>query len=302
MPSSHLPSPQTMAAIDEQVDRILKDLGHPQPPLRLEDVRELLRLDLKHYSTQNVTWLDEKVHHLRIAGKQIAARPTLLLDVVKKLSLRALVLPDRGRILIDAELPAPKQRWCESHEIIHKVLPWHAGASFGDKDRTLSPTCHLLVESEANYGAGRLLFLGSTFGERVRCSGVSMATVQEYSKLFGNSLTTTLWRVVENLDVPTLGMVSIHPRERPANAQSPVRYFIRSKQFASQFANVQADALFGALRSFCHGRRGPIGEGEVVVLDLAGSEHVFHCECFCNGYDTLTLGMYRGIRRTLVGV
>jgi hypothetical protein len=153
----------TAVAINDRVERILADLGNPEPPLRLEEVRELLRLDLKYYSSEDVGWLQEKIHKLRVAGKQVIARPSLMLDVVKKLDLKGLTVPDRKRILIDAELPPPKQRWSEAHEVLHNVLPWHDGVARGDHKRTLSPTCHDQVEGEANHGAGRLLFLGSRF-------------------------------------------------------------------------------------------------------------------------------------------
>ena len=39
--------------IDRRVDKILRDLGHPEPPLRLEDVRELLRLHVSFYQTDD---------------------------------------------------------------------------------------------------------------------------------------------------------------------------------------------------------------------------------------------------------
>ena len=159
--------PGTEDAIDKRIDRILRDLDYPEPPLRLEDVRELLRLDLKHYSSTNVSWLEERIHEFRVAGKQILARPTLMLDVVSKLKIKGLLLPDRKRILIDEDLPAPKQRWTEAHEVTHDVLPWHEGVAIGDKVRTLSIACHRQVETEANYGAGRLLFLGDKFVQQL---------------------------------------------------------------------------------------------------------------------------------------
>lgn len=301
MPPTIIPTPQTQAAINERVDRLLKDLGHPSPPLCLEDVRELLRLDLKHYSSSDVNWLQEKVHLMRVAGKQVAARPLLILDVVKKLSLKALILPDRGRILIDTELPPPKQRWSEAHEVVHKVLPWHDGVAFGDREKELRTTCHQIIESEANYGAGRLLFLGPRFRDEVMASSVSMDRVKVLSKAFGNSLTTTLWRVVENLDEPTVGLVSVHPHEVCDGATPPIRYFIRSRSFAAQFAHVTDEHLFRMLASVVKRTGGgPIGSREVVLADVDGSDHVFWFECFNNKYDTLTLGTYRRARVALV--
>ena len=48
--------------IDDVIDRILRDLGNPEPPLKLEDVRELLKLDLTYYSKTDLNLLDEMSH------------------------------------------------------------------------------------------------------------------------------------------------------------------------------------------------------------------------------------------------
>jgi len=296
-------TPGTAKSIDGHVDRVLKDLGHPEPPLCLADVRELLRLDLQHYSSTNVTWLQEKIHQLRVAGKQVLARPWLMLDVVRKLDLKALVIPDRKRILVDAEQPPPKQRWNETHEIIHDLLPWHDGVAFGDKQRTLSLSCHAQIECEANYGAGRLLFLGQRFRDELADAGaVDFDTVKQLKKAFGNSLTTTLWRIVENSDAPALGLVTIHPHSSPAPGESPVRYFIRSAQFATRFPAVNELSLFAKMRTFCWGTRGPIGSGDIILTDGRGQQHVFRLECFHNHHDTLTLGSYQGVHTTVVSL
>ncbi len=95
---------RTSSDIDKRVAKILKDLGNPDPPLRLELVRELLELDKAFYSAADSGVLEETVHRLRMAGKQVIKRPCLLLDVVRKLDLKALWVPNRKRILIDTEL------------------------------------------------------------------------------------------------------------------------------------------------------------------------------------------------------
>ncbi len=87
-------TPGTASAIDDRVKRVLADLGNPEPPLRLEEVRELLRLDLKHYSASDVNWLQEKLHKLKVGGKQVLARPAFIFEVVRKLELKALLIPD----------------------------------------------------------------------------------------------------------------------------------------------------------------------------------------------------------------
>src|SRR5208282_619531 len=107
--------------INRRVERILKDLGNPEPPLSLEDVRYLLRLDLKYYSSTDVSAAREVAHKLYVAGKQIIERPALLIDVIRKSKLSALWLPDRKRILIDRDAPKLKHRWMEAHEIGHSV-------------------------------------------------------------------------------------------------------------------------------------------------------------------------------------
>lgn len=116
---------RTARDINDLVAKVLRDLGHPDPPLNLEMVRDLLRLDRQYYSSTEDGVLREVAHRLTIAGRQVLARPALLLDAIKKFDLRALFLPDGKRILIDRNLPDAKQRWSEGHEIGHSIIPWH---------------------------------------------------------------------------------------------------------------------------------------------------------------------------------
>jgi hypothetical protein len=97
--------------------------------------------------------LREFVSRAYIGAKQAFYRPTLILEVVRKRSLKALYLPDRRRVLIDSSQPKLKWRWSEAHEIIRDGVPWHQGTMFGDTEYTLSPACHEQIEAEANHGA-----------------------------------------------------------------------------------------------------------------------------------------------------
>lgn len=281
---------RTVRDIDKRVSKILKDLGYPEPPLRLEIVRELLRLDLAYYSTSDQGVLAETVHRLTVAGKQVMQRPGLLLDAVKKLDLKALWIPDRKRILIDKELPAKKQRWGEAHEITHGILPWHEAAMHGDRKQTLSPTCEQQIEAEANFGAGRLLFLQDRFTDQLRGSPLTIDRVKALGGVFGNSITSTLWRAVEASAAPMFGLVSQHPK-RPLG-EEPIRYFIRSRSFLDRFDGVTPTQVFRVLQSFCRGSRGPLGTDEVIFFDSNGDPHVFLVECFYNSYEALTLGVH----------
>ena len=284
---------KTAADIDSRVAKILRDLDDPVPPLRLEIVRELLQLDRAYYSSNNTGVISETVHRLKVAGKQVIQRPWLLWDVVKRLELKALWVPDRKRILIDSELPKAKQRWGEAHEIGHSILPWHELMLHGDQKQTLSLACEQQIESEANYAAGRLLFLHEAFREHLESSPLSVDHVKSLASTFGNTITSTLWRAVESSDQTIFGLVSQHPRA--ATSPEPIRYFVRSRAFERQFGNVSAQHIFHSLGSFCFRKCGPIGADEVIYRDSDGSSHVFFVECFHNTYEALTLGVHRRV-------
>jgi len=122
---------RTARDINGLVAKVLRDLGNPEPPLNLGSVRELLRLDRQYDSSTEDGALREVAHRLTIAGKQVLARPALLLDVIKKWDLRALFIPDGKRILIDTNLPEPKQRWSEGHISIDALLSYSAVCGTG---------------------------------------------------------------------------------------------------------------------------------------------------------------------------
>ena len=139
---------RTIVDIDSQVSKVLKGLGNPEPPLDLRMVRELLKLDRGYYSTTDDSLLRETFSRMKVAGKQVLLRPTLLRDAVRTLSLKALYLPDQKRILLDKNLPQIKHRWNEAHEIGHDLIPWHSDMMLGDTEQTLTPVCHEMIEAE----------------------------------------------------------------------------------------------------------------------------------------------------------
>ena len=297
MSSSHLDA-RTAHDIDARVEKILSDLGDPPPPLQLDDVRELLRLDRAYYSSSDDGILRETVHRLKLAGKQVIRQPHRLLDVVKKMDLKALWVPERKQILLDSELPAAKQRWAEGHEIGHGIVPWHQVVMHGDQARTLSPGCAWRIEEEANYAAGRLLFLRGDFRERLRAGAFDISSIRDLSKLYGNSITSTLWRAVEEAAFPAFALVSKHPRG--SDKEKPIRHFVRSRGFAERFPGVTAMCVFETAAGYCRNGKGPLGEREF-ALDAADlSSHEFHVETFHNGYEALTLGAHVSERTRLV--
>jgi hypothetical protein len=106
---------RTARDIDAVAAKILKGLGNPEPPLNLDDVRALQKLDRQYYSPVEEGLLREYISKAYIGAKQVFLRPTLILDIVRKRSLKALYLPDRKRILTDSSEPELKWRWNEAH-------------------------------------------------------------------------------------------------------------------------------------------------------------------------------------------
>lgn len=294
----------TASDIDRQVNKVLKGLGNPEPPLQLDDVRELLKLDRRYYSTTDDSFLRETISKLTVAGAQVLKRPGLILDAVRKFDLRALYLPDRKRILLDNAQPDAKQRWNEAHEIGHSLIPWHEDLMLGDQEQTLTPGCHDQIEAEANYAAGQLLFLQSQFQIAANDSAPGLDSVRSLKGAFGNTYTTTFWRFIEDShhELPMIGLIGAHPRY-PQRDQSDFRHIIESPAYRAMFESLPGERLLQAMRTYCQYRkRGPLGAGEVNLVDKRGETHVFLFETFCNTYDCLTLATYQRPYARVVGL
>src|SRR3546814_18129914 len=83
----------------------------------------------------------------------------------------------------------------------------------GDTEQTLMQACHEVMDAEANYAAGHLLFLASRFAADASGSGPGLDFVKALSGAYGNTLTSTLWRFVEqgHGGRPMVALVSGHP-------------------------------------------------------------------------------------------
>lgn len=290
---------RTAEDIDQRVERVLKGLGNPEPPLLLSDVRELLKLDRCFYTSDDPGLLQEAVSRIRVASVQIFQRPTILMDAIKKMSLKALYVPDRKRILLDATLPEKKHRWNEAHEMGHSLLPWHDDTMLGDNAHTLSRDCHEQIEAEANFAAGRLLFLQDRFTDEALDMAPCISTIQTLHRSFGNTLSTTFYRFIETVghDQPMVGLISAHPHpdRRPDDFDPllPCRHHIRSPAFAKRFSRITEVDLFSSIIGYCGSQRGgPLGATELLLNDDNGDPHRFYFETFFNRYDALTFGVH----------
>ncbi len=299
MAQNQIIRPNTTADIDRRVQRILNDLDNPEPPLNLDHVRELLKLDRAFYAADDPSLLQTLASRMRVGALQVFKRPTLLLEVVRALDLRGLYLLDQKRILIDSTQPEPKHRWLEAHEIGHSILPWHEDAMFGDSDHTILPNCHEVVEAEANHAAGRLLFLADRFVQEALGYVPSLDAVRALKPRFGNTYTTTFWRCIEawGAERPVVGLITQHPHPAKRKAHfdpvRPCRHFIRSRAFAAQFAHVPETSIFEFVASYCSAARGgSLGNAACILVDLNGQKHRFHFETFHFHYDVLTLGCW----------
>jgi hypothetical protein len=284
------------ADITDQVRRVLAELGNPEPPLRLPEVRALLKLDLQYYNSTNHSALQDLAHKIKVGGKQLLARPTLILDVIRKASLSALWVPDRRRILLDDSVPSPKLRWNEGHEIGHSLIPWHQEYLFGDTKYTLDPACHAQVEAESNFAAAQLLFLQERFRNEARDVPLTWPAIKKLATRYQNTLTTTLWRMVESRDPshPVLGLISHHPHHPEIGANEdgePVRHFIFSRAFRERFSRTTAGIVYAQMQTYVSWTtKGPLGEADIHLFDDSGEKHCFFFSSFSNGHNVLTFG------------
>ena len=177
----------------------------------------------------------------------------------------------------------------------------------GDDLYSLAPSCQEQLEAEANYAAGQLLFLGSKFSSMANDTKPSIEGVTGLKKLFGNTITSTLWRYVESThaDLPMVGVVTVHPhrawRKNDFDITNPCRYLVRSPAFATRFATITEVTVFAHIQSYCGSQRGgPLGDAEIPLRDVNGAEHIFYFETFFNRFEALTLAVHLRPRPILV--
>lgn len=169
----------------------------------------------------------------------------------------------------------------------------------GDTLETLTPSCHEIMEAEANYAAGQLLFLGERFRDEATSEAPTLDFVRRLSGVYGNTITSTLWRLTEQAhgDRPMVALVSGHPHRARRNSNfdpaSPCRYCVQSPGFRDRFGAMTELHLFEVAASYCGSQTGgSLGKEEVVLFDNNRERHVFSFETFFNRHEALTLGVW----------
>jgi hypothetical protein len=263
---------RTASDIDSAIHRLLAEMLVREPPLILDDVFSHLSLDHGYYNLADPGLLRDVWHQIRIG-------PSQLVHIVKKIDLRGLWLPDRNKVLVDETIPDLKKRWTNAHEIGHRIIPAHSSFFLGDTAETLHPEYQHMLEEEANYAASTLLFLNQHFTTEARDAPLTIAGVKALSKRYGNSCASTLRRFVERgRDISMLGVIS-KPRWQAAVGESSgarCRYLIQSPLFTRRFGTLRRADVVTFIDSYAQFRRGgPVGEGEVTIPDLNGTDITF---------------------------
>lgn len=275
---------KTQFEIEKVTESVLKDVGIIQPPVRIEDVLRHLHLHRQFYDLENPSFLDRTKHKIRVNGIKIV-------NIIRKIKLKAVLFYDESRILIDKSLPEIKQDWPSFHESAHKILPWHRPYFYGDTAQTLDPDWHEILESEANYAASNLMFCGQLFTREACDTEKAWMSIETLAKRYEKTLTTTLRRYVERShDHPMLMMVSTpYWIIKPQVQQNRCRYFVGSDQFNQRFSNVKREQILAILdRNIEMRRGGPVADFCFMIEDDNCEQHEFHAESFYNTHDVLT--------------
>jgi hypothetical protein len=123
--------------------------------------------------------------------------------------------------------------------------------------------------------------------------------VKSLSSGFGNTMTSTLWRFVEQAHAgrPIVALVTGHPhptrRKADFDPANPCRYCVESPPFRQRFGVLREIDLFAAIAGYCGAQRGgSLGRSELLLQDINGDRHVFEFETFFNRHEALTLGLW----------
>ncbi len=136
-------------------------------------------------------------------------------------------------------------------------------------------------------------------------SRLTIALVKSVAATYGNSITSTMWKMVEASPSAVVGLIFNHPTKldliEPTAPQS--RYLLRSRRFERGFSAVTKSDLYsqisGAIASL---EPGMSACGELTLRDCNGVAQMFETESFYNSYEVLTLASLASTPQTVVAL
>ena len=150
---------------------------------------------------------------------------------------------ERREVYVDLAQSQPRRRFTDAHEAMHALCPWHEAALREDTDAELFRATTLAIESEANYGAGLLIFQGRRFAERIADAPRDMATVLALADEHGASRQATLHQFAQHHPAP-VALLAIG--RYPANdGRLPIWRTVASPAFRRRFGRLGADLAPG---------------------------------------------------------
>jgi hypothetical protein len=275
--------------IDKLAAKVLREAGITRPPVKVEDLLEHLKVHREFYSLADPTLLQRLQHKVLVKGIK-------LVNVIKKIRLSAVWLPDEDRILVDEDLPSPKREWASFHDATHSILEWHRPYFLGDTAQTLDPDFQEVLEAEANYGASALMFCGNLFTTEALDLAPEWASVVALKNRHKKSWVTTLRRYVEHSHDLAMAMMVSTPwwKSKPEDQATRCRHFIVSPRFAREMALPIPEAILQEVDAHTQPRAGGlVGEFGLSLMDSAADPHEFKAQSFFNQHYVLTLFVHQ---------
>ncbi len=276
----------TRREIEKVTWQTLRDAGITQPPVSLTALLEHLELFRGFYDLQNPGFLDKTKHKIRVHGRK-------LVQILKKIKLRAVLFYDENRIVVDETLKEIQREWPSFHEASHKILPWHEPYfCYGDTAETLIPEWREPLEAEANFGASALMFCGPLFTEEARDTKPEWAAVEELKKRYRKSYSTTLRRYVQFGPKAPMAMLTSTPhwKDQPSDQNTRCRHFVLSPSFEEKFSKITRERLRKQVDDNSTRRRGGlVADFALCLEDDNGTRHEFRAQSFFNSHYLQTL-------------
>jgi hypothetical protein len=220
--------------------------------------------------------------------------------------LGAIVFGERT-VFVDRTQPQPRRLFTDAHEATHAMCPWHEATLLLDGESTMFRDVKDIIEAEANYGAGRLIFQGPRFHRRALEEQVSMRTPLALAPDYGASMHATLhYYVEEHPDAVALLVAGRYPYW---DGTLPIWRSVESPAFLKRHGHIE-NRLPNRELSIRDDDRSPLGgivrqsrtaidppSTVVGIPDGDGTRVPFVAEAFFNGYCHFVMFVDRKARR-----